>query len=65
MERMIPAHRCKHICNSHKPTLRPKIAKELPPLPPEGKNYFLKPFPLKFLKQPTYKPTRQKTEQIK
>ena len=24
-----PAHTVKHICNSHKPTLRPKITKEL------------------------------------
>jgi hypothetical protein len=24
-----PAHTVKHICNSHKPTLKPKIAKEL------------------------------------
>ena len=47
-------HRCKHICNSHKPTHRPKIAKELPPLPP-GKNYFLK-FPslLKIFKTATH-----------
>jgi hypothetical protein len=49
-----PMHRCKHICNSHKPTHRPKIAKELPPLPPE-KNYFLK-FPslLKIFKTATH-----------
>jgi len=38
--RLKPTHRCKHICNSHKPTLKPKIAKELPPLPPEGKIIF-------------------------
>ncbi len=28
-------HRCKHICNSHKPPHRPKIAKELPPHRPK------------------------------
>jgi hypothetical protein len=52
-------HRCKHICNSHKPTHRPKIAKELPPLPPE-KNYFLK-FPslLKIFKTATAQPTHK------
>jgi len=30
---MMPAHTAKHICNSHKPTLKPKIAKELVCLP--------------------------------
>jgi len=40
MERMITTHRFKHICNSHKPTLKPKIAKELPPLPLEEKIIF-------------------------
>jgi len=29
-----PAHTSKHICNSHKPALKPKIAKELACLPP-------------------------------
>lgn len=44
-------HTCKHICNSHKPIRKPKIAKELASFPP-GQNYFLK-FPslLKFLKR--------------
>jgi hypothetical protein len=28
-----PAHTVKHICNSHKPTHKPKIAKELVSLP--------------------------------
>ncbi len=27
--KLMPAHTAKHICNSHKPTRRPKIAKEL------------------------------------
>ena len=30
---MNPTHTAKHICNSHKPTLIPKIAKELVCLP--------------------------------
>jgi len=29
------AHTCKHICNSHKPTRKRKIAKELPSFPPK------------------------------
>ncbi len=29
----LPSHTAKHICNSHKPTLKPKIAKELACLP--------------------------------
>jgi len=28
-----PPHTAKHICNSHEPTLKPKIAKELVCLP--------------------------------
>lgn len=32
---MKPTHRCKHICNSLKPMLKPKIAKELPPPRPK------------------------------
>ena len=57
-----PTHRCKHICNSHKPTHRPKIAKELSPLPPE-KNYFLKsPSLLKILKTPTHNPTEKHSD---
>jgi len=30
---MIPTHTAKHIYNSHKPTLKPKIVKELVCLP--------------------------------
>lgn len=36
-----PTLRCKHICNSHKPTRKPKIAKELPPFTTKEK-LFLK-----------------------
>jgi len=43
-------HRCKHICNSHKPTHRPKIAKELPPLPDKNEKLFFKYPLLKILK---------------
>ena len=53
-----PTHTYKHICNSHKPTQRPKIAKELVCFHPK-KNYFLK-FPplLKFFKTATAQPTQ-------
>jgi hypothetical protein len=33
MKEYEPTHAAKHICNSHKPTLKPKIAKELVCLP--------------------------------
>ena len=53
-----PTHTYKHICNSHKPTHRPKIAKELVSFHLK-KNYFLK-FPplLKFFKTATAQPTQ-------
>lgn len=35
---------------SHKPTPNPKIAKELPPLSPEGKIIFLKSLPSKIFR---------------
>jgi hypothetical protein len=42
----------KHICNSHKPTHNPKIAKELP-LSQTEKLFFKIPSLLNFLKAPT------------
>ena len=53
-----PTHTYKHICNSHKSTHRPKIAKELVCFHPK-KNYFLK-FPplLKIFKTATAQPTQ-------
>ena len=50
-------HRCKHIYNSHKPTHRPKIAKELPPLPPREEFQNFSPTLLKKIK------TRNRTDQ--
>ena len=50
-------HRCKHIYNSHKPTHRPKIAKELPPLPPREEFQNFSPTLLKKIK------TRKRTDQ--
>jgi hypothetical protein len=54
-----PSHRCKHICNSHKPTHRPKIAKELPPHRPkkEFQNIFSN--ASKKIKHPTHKPDKK------
>ena len=41
MKKKMPTLTYKHIYNSHKPTRKPKIAKELVSFPP-GQNYFLK-----------------------
>ena len=54
----------KHICNSHKPTHRPKIAKELTPLPPKEKLFFKISFPSKIFKTATHSRHKQTHSQL-
>lgn len=59
-----PTHTYKHICNSHKPTRKPKIAKELASFQPEKNFNFFSPTLKEKIKTPHTQATTMQTDKI-